>query len=293
MYQLTDDLVIIQTLDFFPSMVSNPYHFGMIAATNALSDIYAMGGEVKTALNIVAYPKGESYENLHEILRGGAEKVQEAGAVLAGGHSIHDETAKYGLSVLGTAHPDSIIRNDNSQVGDRLILTKKLGTGIIATASRNGKASESAYQAALKQMITLNKYAAEQMKAFKVNSCTDITGFGLLGHLTEMLTDQVSCDIDASQIGYLPEAYQCAESLFITGGGQRNRQFVGDKVAFTFEDKAIEELLFDPQTSGGLLMSVPSEQAPELLQALLDNDIEAFDIGQVVEKRRTRITVTK
>ena len=215
-YRLTDDLALIQTIDFFPSMVSDPYLFGQIAAANSLSDVYAMGGKVISALNIVTFPDQGNYDMLGEILKGGANKVHEADAVLSGGHSIHDDTVKYGLSVAGTVHPDKIIANDNAQVGDVLILTKPLGTGIITTGHNGGQISQEAYNQACRWMTTLNKGAAQVMQNYQINSATDVTGFGLLGHLYELTASKVTAHITASQVPYMDEAYQGARELLIT-----------------------------------------------------------------------------
>ena len=185
-YRLSDELALIQTLDFFPTMVSDPHLFGHIAATNAMSDVFAMGGDVMTAMNIVCWPEEKPYEMLKEILLGGQEKVREAGGILVGGHSIHDSLPKYGLAVSGRVHPDQIYRNDTCQEGDSLILTKPLGTGIVTTAYSAGEMAEEAFQKAVKSMTTLNVYASRILRQFTVHACTDVTGFGLLGHLDEM-----------------------------------------------------------------------------------------------------------
>lgn len=198
-YKLTEDLAIVQTLDFFPPMVDDPYIFGQVAAANALSDVYAMGGEVKTALNIVCFPEAMDLNVLGQILLGGSEKVREAGGVLAGGHSIADSDVKYGLSVTGVIHPERIFANNRCEAGDVLLLTKPLGTGIVCTADRLGAASEGAVDLAVKSMTTLNKYASEIIKKYRVHGCTDVTGFGFLVHLCEMLTHRFSAHIDASR----------------------------------------------------------------------------------------------
>ena len=209
-YQLTDELAVVQTLDFFPPMVEDPYLFGKIAATNALSDIYAMGGEVKTALNIVCFPESMDANILGQILLGGNEKVTEAGGVLAGGHSINDVDVKYGLSVMGTIHPKRILENNHCKEGDLLLLTKPLGVGIVMTASRMKAVSEEAFDQAVESMTTLNKYAAEIFKKYGIHACTDITGFGLLVHLGEMLGENFSAEVWTSQIPYIPPPAVCA-----------------------------------------------------------------------------------
>ena len=264
-YKLRDDLAIVQTLDFFPPMVEDPYTFGQIAAANALSDIYAMGGDVKTALNIVCFPETMDLNILGQILLGGSEKVKEAGGVLAGGHSIADSDVKYGLSVTGTIHPDRVFANNGCKTGDALILTKPLGVGIVCTASRVGGASDEAMELAVKAMTTLNKYASELVRSYRVHGCTDVTGFGFLGHLCEMLGDSHSAVIDGDAIPYIPQCPDYVEEFYLTAAAQRNRNHVGHKVEFLKDSFALEEILFDPQTSGGLLVSMEKEDAPCLL----------------------------
>ena len=242
-YKVSEDLAIVQTLDFFPPMVDDPYTFGKIAATNALSDIYAMGGEVKTALNIVCFPENADLDILGEIMRGGSEKVIEAGGTLAGGHSIADKEVKYGLSVMGTVHPDRIYPNDGGQAGDCLILTKKLGVGIICTANRVGEASEVAMQEAITSMTTLNKYAAEVCREYDIHACTDVTGFGFLGHLHEMMNEKLSCRIYADDVPVIEEARHHADEFLLTAAGQRNRNHVGAKVQFDDVPFSMEEIL--------------------------------------------------
>jgi len=289
--KVSADLALVQTLDFFPAMVSDPYLFGKIAAANALSDVYAMGGEVLSALNIVCFPETDDLQLLEQILCGGAEKVAEAGGILAGGHSIHDSQTKYGLSVTGKVHPNKIWQNNSPQPGDHLILTKPIGVGIITTAYSVDEASEAAFTKATAVMTTLNKYAAEIAKDFTINSCTDITGFGLLGHLSEMLNNQYTAILDCEKIPILPEAYECAKEFLMTAGGQRNRNHLTDKVTFTKKDFAMEELLFDPQTSGGLLFSIPQCEAERFLKALNQLEIKSACIGKIVEKQEVSIIV--
>lgn len=290
-YKLTDDLAVVQTLDFFPPMVEDPYLFGQIAAANALSDVYAMGGEVKTALNIVCFPEQMDLNILGKIMQGGSEKVQEAGGVLAGGHSIADVDVKYGLSVMGTIHPDKIYKNNSCQVGDKLILTKPLGVGIVATAQRVGECSQEAMDKAIASMTTLNKYAAEIIRKYRVHSCTDVTGFSFLGHLSEMLEDQFGAEIDSLQVPYIPEAVHYANEFMITAAGQKNRNHVGERVQFIKVPYAMEEILFDPQTSGGLLVSMHPEDV-----ALAIKEIEALGmpcgiVGTVVAHEDKKIIV--
>jgi len=290
-YKISEDKAIIQTLDFFTTMINDPYLYGQIAATNALSDVYAMGGEVISALNIVAFPENMDLEILHQILKGGAEKVHEAGGVLAGGHSIHDATPKYGLSVTGVVHPDKILQNNNCKVGDLLIVTKPLGVSIINTAHMVKECSEEAFAQSVKQMTTLNKYSAQMMKDFNVNSCTDITGFGFLGHLVEMLDGKHSAEVYTKDIPYIDEAYKCANEFVITAGGQLNRTFVEPNVEYQVKDFALEEIMYDPQTSGGLLISLPENEAHELLEKLNTLEIKSAIVGKVIEKQEKAVIV--
>lgn len=290
-YKLTDDLAIVQTLDFFPPMVEDPYIFGKIAATNALSDVYAMGGDVKTALNIVCFPEKMDLNILGQILVGGNEKVMEAGGILAGGHSIADTDVKYGLAVTGTIHPDKIYGNTGCKVSDILILTKPLGVGIIATANRVGEATKEALDKAIKSMTTLNKYASEIIRKYEVHACTDVTGFGFLGHLHEMLQDGNTAVIDSKAIPYIKEAYDYANEFYLTAAAQRNRNFVENFVEFQNHDFAIEEILFDPQTSGGLLFSVRQEDAQEVLNELRTLEIPSCIVGEITSQREKEIYV--
>lgn len=290
-YKISDDKAIIQTLDFFTTMINDPYLYGQIAATNALSDVYAMGGEVISALNIVAFPEKMDLEILHQILRGGAEKVHEAGGVLAGGHSIHDSTTKYGLSVTGIVHPDKILTNNNCKLGDVLILTKPLGVSIINSAYMLKECSEETFKKCILQMTTLNKYAAEIIKDYPVNSCTDITGFGFLGHLVEMLDKKYSAKVFAKNIPMLPEAEKCASNFIITSGGQLNRNYLENKVQFNISNFALEEILFDPQTSGGLLISVPKKYAEEILEKLNKLEIKSSIVGEVESRKEKDVYI--
>lgn len=290
-YQVSSDTAIVQTLDFFPPMVDDPYLFGQIAAANALSDIYAMGGEVKTALNIVCFPEHMDLNILGEILRGGSEKVIEAGGVLAGGHSIADADVKYGLSVMGTVHPDQLYANNRGKAGDMLILTKKLGVGIICTANRVKEASQKAMDEAVRSMTTLNRYAAEICRKYPVHACTDVTGFGFLGHLHEMLDNRLSCVIDVERIPYIEEARQYADEFLLSAAGQRNRNFVQDHVTFEQIPFAMEEILFDPQTSGGLLLAVDPALAAELEEELQKAGLPARIVGKFLEKQEQEIMV--
>ena len=291
-YQVSDELAIVQTLDFFPPMVEDPYLFGQIAAANALSDIYAMGGEVKTALNIVCFPDEMDLNVLGRILQGGSEKVLEAGGVLVGGHSIADSGVKYGLSVMGFVDPRKIYANNGGAPGDKLILTKKLGTGLICTAARAEMADQAALDAAVASMTTLNKGAAEVLRNFAVHACTDVTGFGLLGHLHEMLDGWLSARVDSLCVPHLPDALWCAEEFMITAAAQRNRNHLAGKVKFEKNVPfSIEELLYDPQTSGGLLAAVPEDESADVVAALREIGLPAAVIGTITEKQETEITV--
>lgn len=289
--QINDQQVLIQTLDFFPPMVTDPYLFGKIAAANALSDVFAMGGEVISALNIVAFPENEKKTVLKEILRGGAEKVLEAGGVMAGGHSIHDSQIKYGLSVTGLAAPTDILKNNTPNDQDVLVLTKPLGVGIITTGYQVGEIDEASYRLAIDQMQRLNKYSLEAMRPFTVSSCTDVTGFGLLGHLHEMLDGRYSAMIHSESIPYITGAYEGARQFLLTAGGQRNRNYLEKFVDFQIKDFALEELLFDPQTSGGLLFTVPSDQAHSVLAKFQEKHLFAQIIGQVIPKQSQEIII--
>ena len=290
-YKLTDEVAVVQTLDFFPPMVDDPYTFGQIAATNALSDIWAMGGQVKTALNIVCFPEKSDLNILGEMMRGGAEKVAEAGGVLAGGHSIADSDVKYGLSVMGVVHPDHIYANNTPQTGDCLVLTKRLGVGILCTANRVGEASAEAMAAAIASMTTLNKYAAQCCRAYEVHACTDVTGFSFLGHLHEMMDGAHSCRIEAGAVLVFSEALRHADEFLLTAAGQRNRNHTGPYVRFENVPFAMEEVLFDPQTSGGLLVALPKEQAAALAEDLRRGGAPAAVVGEVTDSEDIEIRV--
>lgn len=290
-YRITEDLAIVQTLDFFPPMVEDPYLFGQIAAANALSDVYAMGGEVKTALNIVCFPEKMDLNVLGHILEGGAKKVLEAGGILAGGHSIADADVKYGLSVTGVVHPEKIYANNGGRTRDKLILTKKLGVGILCTANRVGQASAEAMAEAVDSMTALNKYGGEILRRYQVHGCTDVTGFGFLGHLHEMLGDCHSALVYGDRIPYFAQAKEAAEEFLLTAAAQRNRNFVGDRVKFEHVSFGMEEILFDPQTSGGLLAAVAPEDADGAVRELRGAGIPAAVVGEIVERQGVEIQV--
>lgn len=290
-YRISDDVAIVQTLDFFPPMVEDPYTFGKIAATNALSDVYAMGGEVKTALNIVCFPEQMDLNILGEIMRGGSEKVIEAGGTLAGGHSIADSDVKYGLSVTGIVDPKRIYPNNGGKPGDVLILTKKLGVGIVCTANRVQEASKKAMEEAISSMTTLNKYASAICKKYDVHACTDVTGFSFLGHLHEMMDGTLSCMVYADQVPVILEALDYADEFLLTAAGQRNRNYVSPFVRFEDVSFAMEEVLFDPQTSGGLLIAVAKDQAERMKEELKDAGLPAEIVGELLPKQEVEIIV--
>ena len=291
-YKITDDVALVQTVDFFPPMVDDPYTFGKIAAANALSDVYAMGGEVKTALNLVCFPESMDLNILGAILQGGAEKVAEAGGILAGGHSIADTGVKYGLSVTGLVDTHHLYANDAGQPGDKLILTKALGVGLICTANRVGEAKPEDMARAIDSMMTLNKTAAEISRRYAVHAATDVTGFSFLGHLHEMMGGKLSCVIDAHAVPVLPGAWDAADACLYTAAGQRNRNHTGPFVEFEGVPFPMEEILFDPQTSGGLLFAVAPEDADALEQELQAAGLPAKIVGEIKEKSKKEIVVT-
>ena len=290
-YRITDDIAFVQTVDFFPPMVDDPYTFGQIAAANALSDIYAMGGEVKTALNLVCFPESMDLNILGEILRGGAEKVAEAGGSLAGGHSIADTGVKYGLSVTGLVDPKKMYTNDSGQPGDKLILTKALGVGLICTANRVGEAAPEHMAGAIASMTMLNKTAAAISRRYTVHAATDVTGFSFLGHLHEMMGGRLSCIIDANAVPVLPGAWEAADACLYTAAGQRNRNHTGPFVRFVDVPFPMEEILFDPQTSGGLLLAAAPQDADALEAALQAAGLPAKIVGEITAKQEPEITV--
>jgi selenide,water dikinase len=294
-YRVSEDLALIQTVDFFTPIVDDPFRFGQIAAANALSDVYAMGGVPKTAMNLVAFPAKEmDLSVLRKILEGGLDKMREAGVVLVGGHSVEDTELKYGLSVTGFIHPDRVLTKKNLRTGDRLILTKPLGTGIIATAIKGGLASHGIEEEVALSMATLNRLAAEQMRDFPVHACTDITGFGFLGHLAEMVVGSGhGVRIQASAVPVFPEALEYAAMGLIPAGAYRNREFRKTLLEFApGVDPVLRDVLFDPQTSGGLLISVEANRAEALVDALRGKGISAAAIvGETVLEPRERILV--
>lgn len=285
-YKISEELALIQTLDFFPPVVDDPYDFGRIAAANALSDVYAMGGTPKTAMNIVAFPaETMDLQVLREILGGGIDKLREAETVLLGGHTIVDTELKYGLSVTGFVHPRRILANRGLRVGDCLLLTKPLGVGIVNTAVKAGLAERKTIKRVTEQMATLNLVAARVMRAFTITACTDVTGFGLLGHLAEMIAGTgTRVRLDAASVPYIAEARDFAAIGMVPAGAYRNRDFRRNMVVMAEAfDPLIRDILFDPQTSGGLLIGCPEKEAPALARRLIEEGVEeAAIIGRVV-----------
>ena len=292
-YQMNEEQALIQTIDFFPPPVDDPYLFGQIAAANALSDVYAMGGKPVLALNLLSFPSCLDPECIREILRGGYEKVAEAGAVVAGGHTIEDTEPKYGLSVSGIVHPDHIWKNDSAKEGDVLILTKPIGTGIYALASRGGLLSDEEEKEMLKWMTMLNRRASEIMKDFTVHACTDITGFGLLGHLYEMAQgSSLSAKIRADQVPFLPRTKELAEMGILPSGMYQNKGYLEKHVRFEPDVKEwIRDTLMDPQTSGGLLAAIPAEEKERCLQAMEEQHCFAKVIGTITASDEAAVQV--
>jgi selenide,water dikinase len=294
-YKISEDLAIIQTVDFFTPIVDDPYWFGQIAAANALSDIYAMGGVPKTAMNLVGFPlKQMDISILRRVIQGGLDKLKEADVVLVGGHSVEDSEMKYGLSVTGFIHPEKVLTKRNIKSGDRLVLTKPLGTGVINTAIKGGMASETIIKNITRMMAALNRAAAEVMKQFCVHACTDITGFGLLGHLAEMVEDSgMALQLESRQIPILPEAMDYAAKGMMPGGTFKNKEFRLHMVEFSSEvDPLTQDTLFDPQTSGGLLMCVQREQADDLVNKLIEEGmLDSKIIGEVISEPVEKIFV--
>ena len=284
-YKISEELAVIQTVDFFTPVTDDPYLFGQIAAANALSDVYAMGGEPKLALNLAAFPNCLDTEILGEILKGGADKVMEAGAVLAGGHTISDNEPKYGLCVTGFVHPKKMWKNFGAEPGDLLVLTKPLGSGILSTAEKGGIIREAEHLEAVKTMTTLNKYAAELAKEFQVHCCTDITGFGLAGHAMEMAKgSKKTFVIYAEKLPILSGAREYAEMGLIPAGAYRNREFLEKDMESRISGWR-EDLLFDPQTSGGLLLAIPTEDAAGLMGRLSGLELPSAVVGEVTEEK--------
>ena len=289
-YKLTPELALVQTVDFFTPIVDDPYTFGAIAAANSLSDVYAMGGKPLSALSMLAYPADGDLDDLEQILKGGAEKIHEADCVILGGHSIADEEIKFGYSVTGSIHPDRIKANSTARAGDALVFTKRIGTGVVTTALKRGIAAESDVQAAIDSMLLLNRRACEAMLAFDVHGCTDVTGFGIIGHAREMANGSgVTIEIEAANVRFLPGALDYARQGAIPGGLKNNREFASCAVDIAGNiTPEIENLLYDPQTSGGLLIALPEQDA-----ALLERRLpEAYRIGRVLPRGPKAIRIT-
>ena len=290
-YRLSGELAMVQTVDFFPPVVDDPYDFGRIAAANALSDVYAMGGEPKLAMNLLAVPSCLPLEAVGAILEGGAAKAAEAGTVIAGGHSIEDPEPKYGLCVTGLVHPDRVLTNAGAREGDVLVLTKPLGTGILTTAAKAELLDEGACRALVEQMAMLNRAAAQAAVPLGPSACTDVTGFGLLGHLKELAEGSGrTVEVWAGQVPILPQALELARDGIIPAGTYRNRDFAGpDVAADSAVPREVLDCLYDPQTSGGLLISIPEGRAETLLRRLADCGVTAAALGRVCQPGEQKI----
>ncbi len=292
-YRINDNLALVQTLDFFTPVVDDPYVYGQIAAANSLSDVYAMGGEPKLALNITCFPADLPKDIVKSILKGGHDKVKEAGAMVIGGHTVEDTEPKFGLSVTGFIHPKDVVTNSNAKPGDVLILTKPLGLGILNTGIKAGIVSEEGYKTAVRTMTELNKFSKDAMMKVGVNSCTDITGFGLLGHAFEMAEgSDVTIKFNAMSIPIIEEALSLARMGIIPAGAYRNLGYIKNQVKIS--DKVPQEVtdcMTDPQTSGGLLISVEKNKAEMLLNELKNSITPYAQIGEVLEKQEFRIIV--
>jgi len=286
-YKLTAELALVQTVDFFTPIVDDSYTFGAIAAANALSDVYAMGGRPLSALSIVAYPAKGDLDDLEQILRGGAEKMHEAGCSVIGGHSVADDEIKFGYAVTGLVHPERFKANSAARAGDALVFTKLLGTGVIGTALKRGIARDEHVAEAVRSMLTLNRRACEEMLRFDVHGCTDVTGFGLIGHAREMaIASQVTIEIEVDRVGLLPGALEYARLGAIPGGLKNNREFASCAVVTARQlPPELEDLLYDPQTSGGLLLTLPEDDAAALARAFG----AAYTIGRVLPRAEKAI----
>jgi selenide,water dikinase len=301
-YRIDDERALVSTVDFFSPMVNDPFLFGKIAAANALSDIYAMGGKPLFALNLSCFPEKMDRAILKDILAGGAVKAMEADTVIAGGHSIFDHEPKYGLAVTGIVDPRRILRNDTGKAGDALILTKPLGAGLVMAALRAGEADEAVVRAAADSMERLNRQAAEKMTALNgpphvsggrapVHACTDVTGFGLAVHSSEMAGGAFTLVIDSASLPLLPGALGFAENFYATAAGQRNRNYMEGRADVSALVPALREIVFDPQTSGGLLIAIAPEAAQELCDAIREDDPMAAIIGEVIEREDTAVLI--
>lgn len=292
-YVINDSLALVQTIDFFPPIVDDPFLFGQIAAANALSDVYAMGGEPKLAMNVMCITNSLGKEAVHNILRGGYEKAYEAGTIITGGHTIEDPEPKYGLSVTGFVDPKKVLTNSSAKEGDILILTKPLGVGIITTAAKADMVEPSVMKKFYAQMAQLNKYARDIMVKYDIHSCTDITGFALLGHSSEMARGSgLTIHLESGLIPYHNEAYELAQMGFIPAGAYRNRDFVGQDIEVrNGVSLAMQDIMYDPQTSGGLMIAVSEKDAQPLLNELKDSIPCAEIIGYVTKKGDKHIVI--
>ena len=288
-YKLTPECALVQTVDFFTPIVDDPFTFGAIAAANSLSDVYAMGGVPVSALSILCYPAKGDLDDLEAILKGGMEKMREAGCIVLGGHSVSDDEIKFGYAVTGTVHPERVKTNAGARAGDAFVLTKRLGTGVIGTALKRGIARDEDVRAAVDSMLTLNRRACEAMLALEVHGCTDVTGFGLIGHAREMaLASGVTIEIEAAGVRFLPGAEEYARLGAIPGGLKNNREFASCAVELARElAPEVETLLYDPQTSGGLLIALPEPDAAGLVKRFP----EAYRIGRVLPRQATPIRI--
>jgi len=291
-YKITDEIALVQTIDFFTPIVNDPYWFGQIAAANAMSDIYAMGAVPVTTLNMVCFPtKRFDIGILKEILRGGIDKIREAGASLLGGHSVDDEEIKYGLAVTGIVHPDKIVKNEGAIPGDFLVLTKPLGTGILNTGIKGDMLSGDSVRKLVEVMATLNKKASEAMLSVRTHAATDVTGFGFVGHLKEMIKEYIGVEIFLDKIPYFEEAVELAKSGVVPGGLYRNRDFYKSHV--TGRDKGFQyDILFDPQTSGGLLMAIHPDDLSMFEKTASGSRLDFWIVGRFVEEPKGKIILT-
>jgi selenide,water dikinase len=293
-YQISADTAIIQTIDFITPIVNDPYSFGQIAAANSISDVYTMGGRPITAMNVVSFPSGDmDISILKEILRGGLDKIQEAGAALMGGHSVNDPEMKYGLAVTGVVHPDKLITNSGTRIGDCLVLTKPLGTGVMSTALKNRLTDEKEMQEAIRSMTSLNKAAAELMIELGAHACTDITGFGLIGHASHLIQEgETGIEFDFNEIPFFPEVMDLSRKEVYPGGLERNREFYSPQVEFRGRIPQYKRnLLFDPQTSGGLLIALSPAEAELMVEKLKKLKIHAVIIGKIIKDTGHKIIV--
>jgi selenide, water dikinase len=291
--KLTDDIALIQTVDFFTPVVDDPYSFGQIAAANALSDVYAMGGVPITAMNIIGFPLSKmDISVLQEVLRGGLDKIKEAGALLVGGHSIEDDEFKYGLSVTGKVHPKKVLANRGARAGDQLVLTKPLGTGIINTAIKGNLAGEALIGKVIGVMSALNKYPAQEFNDFQISACTDVTGFGLIGHACEMIDDKaIGLKLFRDSIPVIPEALEFAQMGIVPAGALRNRKYRESQIEnIESVDPVMLDILFDPQTSGGLLVAIDKNQAADFVKRLRAKGISDIAVvGEFTENSKGKV----